>query len=165
MYYINVFFVYSILGFLVESGVYKLIDSNIHSGFLFGPITPIYGIGAIIILLINKYFFNKIKNKFIRIPLQFLFFIVLLTLIEYLGGILLKEVMNMELWNYSSKEYSLGKYISIDTSLIWGIFSIIFIYLIHPFMNKVIKKIPKLVTYLGIIIFFIDIICTVMWKR
>jgi len=165
MYYINVFFVYSILGFLLESGVYKLIDSNIHSGFLYGPITPIYGIGAIIILLCNKSLFNKIKNKFIRIPIQFLFFIIILTIIEYLGGIILKGVMNMELWNYSSKEYSLGKYISIDTSLIWGIFSIIFIYVIHPFLNKLIKKIPKFVTYLGMIIFCIDIIFTFLYKR
>ena len=43
MYYINCFFMYSILGFLTESFIYKFMDSSNHSGFLYGPVTPIYG--------------------------------------------------------------------------------------------------------------------------
>ena len=71
----------------------------------------------------------------------------------------------MELWDYSNKKYSLGKYVSLDTSLIWGAFSIIFIYIIHPFLDRLIKKIPKLVTYLGIIIFLVDIGFTLIVKK
>ena len=82
MYYINCFFMYSVLGFLTESFVYKFIDSSRHSGFLYGPITPIYGIGAILIILINKKIISKLKiNKFFIIILQFIIFTVLLTLL------------------------------------------------------------------------------------
>ena len=162
MYYINCFFMYSVLGFLTESFVYKFIDSSRHSGFLYGPITPIYGIGAILIILINKKIISKLKiNKFFIIILQFIIFTVLLTLLEFIGGFLLKELLNMELWNYTNKEYNIGKYISLDLAIVWGIFSILFIYIIHPFINKFIKKIPRKGTYLFIIIFIIDIIFTI----
>ena len=67
MYYINCFFMYSVLGFLTESCIYKIMDSSNHSGFLYGPITPIYGIGAILIILMNKNFISKLKiNKLVN---------------------------------------------------------------------------------------------------
>ncbi len=59
MYYINYFFMFSILGHFLESFFYSSGDS----GILLGYWTPIYGIGTIIILLINK-FIDKFKlNK------------------------------------------------------------------------------------------------------
>ncbi len=163
MYYINCFFMYSVLGFLTESCIYKIMDSSNHSGFLYGPITPIYGIGAIIILFINKQIFNKIKsNKLIILLLQFIVFTILLTLLEFIGGVLLKEILNIELWNYTNKEYNIGKYVSLDLAIVWGIFSITFIYIIHPFINKFIRKIPKKGTYLFITLFIIDILVTLL---
>ena len=50
MYYINTFFIFSILGHIIENFVYKHVDS----GILFGFWTPIYGLGIILILLINN---------------------------------------------------------------------------------------------------------------
>lgn len=134
-----------------------------HSGFLYGPITPIYRVGAVIILIINKYIIKKIKcNKFFTILLQFIIFTILLTVIEFIGGFILKKLLNIELWNYNNKKYNIGKYISLDLSLIWGMFSILFIYIIHPFINKFIKKIPNKVTYIFIAIFLIDLFLTII---
>ena len=166
MYYINCFFMYSVLGFLTESCIYKIMDSSNHSGFLYGPITPIYGIGAILIILMNKNFISKLKiNKFFIIILQFIIFTVVLTLLEFIGGFLLKELLNIELWNYTDKEYNIGKYTSLDLAIVWGIVSVLFIYVIHPFINRFIKKIPKKVTYLFIIIFVVDIIFTIWFTK
>lgn len=134
-----------------------------HSGFLYGPITPIYRVGSVIILIINKYIIKKIKcNKFFTILLQFIIFTILLTVIEFIGGFILKKLLNIELWNYNNKKYNIGKYISLDLSLIWGMFSILFIYIIHPFINKFIKKIPNKVTYIFIAIFLIDLFLTII---
>ena len=163
MYYINCFFMYSVLGFLMESFVYKFMDSANHSGFLYGPITPIYGVGAVVILITNKKILKKMNfNKFFTVLLQFLIFTILLTIIEFIGGFLLKELLNIELWNYNNKKYNIGKYISLDLSLIWGMFSILFIYIIHPFINKFIKKMPNKVTYIFIAIFLIDLFLTII---
>ena len=63
MYYINSFFIYSVIGFLMESALYKIFSIDNYSGFLSGPITPVYGIGVLIILITNKYIIEKIKTN------------------------------------------------------------------------------------------------------
>ena len=71
-----------------------------------GPVTPVYGVGVVIILLVHKYIIEKIKcNKILKIILTFIICSFLLTLIEFLGGILLDSLFNIELWNYSNKKY------------------------------------------------------------
>ena len=61
MYYINYFFIFSILGHFIESFFYP----NSDSGILYGYWTPIYGIGTIIILLVNNYVNKKRKTEHI----------------------------------------------------------------------------------------------------
>ena len=51
MYYINSFFIYSILGHFIEGFFY----TNSDSGILFGYWTPVYGIGVVSILLIYDF--------------------------------------------------------------------------------------------------------------
>lgn len=165
MYYINSFFIYSVIGFLMESALYKIFSIDNYSGFLSGPITPVYGIGVLIILITNKYIIEKIKtNRFLKIIISFFVFAILLSLIELLGGVLLKELLNVELWNYSNKKYNIGKYMCLELALVWGVFSLLFIYFIKPFMDKFIKKIPKKATYVFVIAFAIDIIYSLIFK-
>ena len=165
MYYINSFFIYSVIGFLMESALYKIFSIDNYSGFLSGPITPVYGIGVLIILITNKYIIEKIKtNRFLKIIISFFVFAILLSLIELLGGVLLKELLNVELWNYSNKKYNIGKYMCLELALVWGVFSLLFIYFIKPFMDRFIKKIPKKATYVFVIAFAIDIIYSLIFK-
>ena len=55
LYYINCLFLYSFLGFTLESEVYKINNSNRHSGIFYGPITEVYGFGIIALILLKKY--------------------------------------------------------------------------------------------------------------
>ena len=54
MYDINIFLTYSILGFFYECIINFIQDGRFSSGFMYGPWTPIYGIGVLIILYIYK---------------------------------------------------------------------------------------------------------------
>ena len=56
MYYVNVFFVFSFLGFLFENVLNIFTNDNFNSGILYGPWTFIYGIGALLIVFLNKFF-------------------------------------------------------------------------------------------------------------
>ena len=63
MYYLNSFLFYSLLGFIMESTIYKNTTLK-TSGVLNGPVTLVYGVGGITLILINKYILDKIKvNK------------------------------------------------------------------------------------------------------
>ena len=160
MYYLNYFLIFSILGHFLESFFYSSGDS----GILFGYWTPIYGIGIVVILLIYKWI-NKFKfNKLLKILYLFLFSAIILSIIEALGGYLIKWIFNIELWNYTNHKFNIGRYTSLEMSLIWGLCSILVICFIKPVIDKIIKKIPKILTYILLNIFVIDIILTLIIK-
>lgn len=163
MYYINCFFAYSILGFFFENIIGKITGSRFESGILFGPCTPIYGIGVVLILVLSKFFFyNLHMPRWKETIIVFFILIFALTLIEWLGGILIEKIFGVVFWDYSHMKFNFGHYISLEISLLWGILSILLIYVIHPFLDKLITKIPSYFTYIFIFVFLIDIICTIL---
>ena len=162
MEYINVFLVYSIIGYLFELIVCLFAKTKPNSGILFGPWTPIYGIGVLIMLGIQKFLQRHKLKKAYEIILYALCIFFLLTILEQLGGVLLAKVFHKTLWDYSNLKFHLTKYIALEISLGWTIGAIIIAYLIHPLVKRLIKKIPFLFTALGLIAMSIDIIITIV---
>ena len=157
LYYINCFFFYSLMGFIMESDVFKIQQVNVHSGIYYGPVTTVYGFGIIALLLIKKYIFEKLKcNKLFKLLITFILCITSLTLIEFIGGNTLKILFNIDMWNYTKKQFNFGKYICLELSLAWGVMGCFFIYYGINFFNRFIKVIPKWFTYLITIIHLID---------
>ena len=160
MYYLNYFIIFSILGHFLESLFYASGDSGIFLSYW----TPIYGIGTVIILLINKWI-NKFNiSKVLKVLYLFLFSSIFLSTIEALGGYLIKWIFNVELWNYTNYRFNIGRYTALEMSLIWGLSSILLIYFIKPINDKIVKHIPKIFTYIIIGLFIIDIIITLFVK-
>lgn len=58
MYYMNYFFVFSILGYLLET----FFNKGFESGILYGPYTPVYGIGVCLVIFVF-HFLKRKKNK------------------------------------------------------------------------------------------------------
>ena len=99
-YYLNVLYVFSLLGFILESTVYKISNSKRHSGIFYGPITMVYGFGMLTLVLIKKYFLDKIHcQKYLKIIIIFLVSWISLTFIEWLGGSILYQVFHINMWN------------------------------------------------------------------
>ena len=91
------FIIYSFLGWIMESIVRSVSEKKIIiTGFLKGPVCPIYGIGAIIMLL----FLERYQNKAI---LLFFIAIIVLTTWEYLVGVLLEKIFLTKYWDYSEQ--------------------------------------------------------------
>jgi uncharacterized membrane protein len=158
-------FFYSFLGFTLESEIFKLDNCNIHSGIFYGPITEVYGFGVISLILLKTYFLDKLHcNKYLKLIIVYITSLILLTLIEYLGGNILNLIFNIDMWDYTKKTFNYGKYICLELSLIWGILGTIFIYYFKSFGDKIIKLIPHKITYIVIIINIIDTILTLTTK-
>lgn len=163
MYYINVFFLFSILGHAIES-IFYAIGSG-ESGFLYGFWTPIYGIGTCIIIGCYQFIKDKItKQKWKQTLIIFLIGFFLLTLTELLGGILIEKIFGKVFWDYSNFPLHIGHYISVEMAFIWGIASVFLIYFIKPITDKIVKKIPSFVTWILIILFLIDFLLTLYNK-
>lgn len=165
MYYINCFFIYSFLGFIFENIIGVITNNVFDSGILYGPITPIYGIGCITILFISKHLFKRLHlPRWIETFIVSFLLIIILTLLEFIGGFTIESLFSITFWDYSDYKYNLGKYISLEISIFWGILAIILIYIIHPLLHKLIVKIPHYITYITMFIFIIDIAITVITK-
>lgn len=165
MYYINCFFVYSIIGFLFEHFVYFIMRHVGDSGILYGPWTPVYGIGIIIIILVSEFIFKNLHaTKLLQTLVIFVAVIVLLTAIELLGGILIEKIFKITFWDYSNLKFHIGKYIALEISVAWGLLSLLIVYFVKPFLDKLIMKIPLWISIILIILFMIDIGATLLFK-
>lgn len=159
MYDINIFLTYSILGFFYECIINFIQDGRFSSGFMYGPWTPIYGIGVLIIL----YIYKKLKkyNKIKRFIIMSIISMIVLTLLEYITGNLIELIFHTSFWDYSNYKFNYGKFISLESSLIWMIGSIIIIF-IHKKLKKYIKKIPIQITIILSIVFTIDLVLSII---
>lgn len=139
MYYINIFFLYSIIGHMIELKIHLI--NGYKGGILYGFWTPVYGIGSVIVICLYNKFISKLKNhKILKFLTIFLSGMIILSLMEYIGGVLLKLIFNKTLWNYSNYKYNIGKYMSLEMGLILGISSVILIYLLKKPTDKIVKK-------------------------
>lgn len=128
------FIIYSFFGWLCEE-IFCVIYTHefVKRGFLFGPICPIYGYGAIIIIL----FLKNYKNKPIK-----LFFLaaIIFSAFEYITDYFLQALFSTKWWDYTGQFLNLNGRITLSFSLVWGIGSLIFIRLVHPLITKLVGK-------------------------
>jgi len=152
------FFIYSIIGWCLESlyAVYEL-GHFTKRGFLFGPLCPIYGYGAIIVLLILKPFNKNNITLFISGA-------ILLSVFEYLVGYGLDAMFAMKFWDYTNEFLNINGRITLWFAIIWGLFGIIFINYLHPkiekFINKHLNKVnislQHVILYVFVFLYIVD---------
>lgn len=164
MYYLNNFLFFSILGHIFESILFLVLDNNGYSGIFFGPWTPVYGLGIIIIILINKLIDKFSLNLTLKILLSFFIYAVFLSLIEYIGGVSIEIFFHKIFWNYSKHKFNLGYYVSLEMTLLWGIVSCIYLFVFKKIIDIFIKKIPVFISIPVFIIFISDFIVTLITK-
>lgn len=145
----------------METFLKYFVFHSMNNGILFGPWIPIYGFGAILIIVLMRFIFNRLKlPRWIKIFLLFISVMVVLTMLEFLGGTLIEALFDKVFWDYSDSKFSFGHYIALEMTLLWGAFSLVFIYIIKPIEDKIIKKIPRWLTILVCFIFIIDVFIT-----
>ncbi len=120
------FIIYSFLGYICEV-IYVSISLKklTNRGYLYGPIVPIYGFGAILILLI---LFNLKDYPILVILLGFL----ITSSLEYITSFLMELLFHMRWWDYSNKFLNLNGRICLKNSLMFLALVLIVIYGIHP---------------------------------
>ena len=94
----------------------------------------------------------------------FILYTIAFTLVEFTCGHLCHLIFGIDMWNYTSKKYNIGKYICLEYMPIWGLYGLTITYILKPFLDKIIKQIPREVTYLFIILLSLDLIITILTK-
>lgn len=131
------FFIYCFLGWVWESCYVSIKKREwINRGFLHGPMLPIYGSGAIIVLLCTI----GVRDQVIMI---FIFGMTGATILEYVTGACMERLFRVRYWDYSHMPLNLKGYICLPVSLGWGVFSVLLVRVIHVPIENLVLQIPE----------------------
>lgn len=135
--YIIYFFIYSFLGWLIET-IYAMFVHGyfVKRGFLFGPVCPIYGFGAVLLLMATKKLYKKPLLKFLIATIAF-------TLFEYMVSFILEMLFGLRWWDYSNDFLNIQGRVSLLYSIFWGVIGLILLEKLHPYIQDKIQIITK----------------------
>ena len=141
------FFIYCFMGWVWESCYVSAKSGKwVNRGFLHGPALPIYGSGAIVILVSTI----GVRDS---IPLIFLLGMLSSTILEFVTGYCMERMFGVRYWDYSKKPFNLMGHICLFSSVGWGIFSVLLVRIVHRPIEGLVCMIP--ITISDIIAFVI----------
>lgn len=133
---INCFFIYSFMGWILEVIVTVIEDKKIENrGFVHGPICTVYGAGAILISLALGRFENNVS-------LLFMASMAFATFFEFITAKLMCLFFGTFWWNYSAKPFNYKGIICLQSTIGWGILTIIYFKLIKPSVEGFVLGFP-----------------------
>lgn len=150
--YFIYFILFAFIGWLLETcfSFYSL-GHFTKRGFLYGPLCPIYGWGALILIMfLGRYRKNNLK--------LFIYAAIVFTAFEYLVSYGMEALFSLKWWDYTEEFMNLNGRVSIFYTFAWGIIAILFINFIYPFfkkkLNVLLSKIPYKVQVTAVYILF-----------
>lgn len=164
--YIVMFFIFSFVGWIFETVFCSLHDGFYQNrGFLFGPVCPIYGLGAMVVLLMADYAHRVgIWEKFVWWQL-FIIGAVASAVLEYSTHYFLEKKFHANWWDYHNMPLNLNGRICAPASTLFGISYVGIFKKIFPLFLKMKQDIPRNVmdtaAFVMVVIFVIDIVVTV----
>lgn len=155
--YIILFFFYSAAGWCLESLYCSIGEKRfVNRGFLTGPMCPIYGTAALVMVIL-------IYNPFRDNPLAvFLLGIILCDIVEFITSYLMEKLFSARWWDYTYELLNINGRICLKHTLYWGVISIIFVKTIHPAIDRLYSKIDgvylKAILIITLVVFTLDLI-------
>ena len=153
--YVCYFVIFSFLGWIYETAFCTITSGRWENrGFLFGPVCPIYGSGAVAISMIMN-----LTDRYCIERNPWLIFIISVTgsaLLEYVTSWGLERLFHALWWDYSSFPLNIHGRISLFTSLGFGCAGLLIVYYIAPFTERAMDFVPPIMTeFLGLVFCFI----------
>lgn len=134
-----VFFLYSFAGWCWEVSLYLVRQRRfVNRGFLTGPLLPIYGFGALGILVACVPF----KDNPLMVALVGM---VVASVLEYVTGAAMEALFHVRYWDYSDRPFNLNGYICLMSAATWALFSVIIVCVVQPYMRPVVFRVPQTV--------------------
>ncbi|MDD6656263.1 MAG: hypothetical protein PUE95_03005 [Lachnospiraceae bacterium] len=130
------FFIYCFLGWCWESCYVSAKKHQwVNRGFMKGPFLPIYGFGALSVLIATL----PVRPFPV---LVFVFGMLGATALELVTGICMEKLFHVRYWDYSNQKFNYKGHICLTSSIAWGAFSLAMIYGFHKPIEKLVLSIP-----------------------
>lgn len=136
MQWLFLFFFYSLFGWIFETIYVSVHEGHfVNRGFVRGPFLPLYGCGGIMMLLVSKPFYENVVLVYISGCIG-------ATALEYITAVVMESLFKVRYWDYSHKKIHFQGRISLESTLAWGVCTVVFTHYLQIPIEKLLLSIP-----------------------
>ena len=138
------FLIYSFVGWILET-IFAITKQRkiINRGLINGPFCTVYGFTGVLITVALK----DLSGVWL-----FLFSAIYASVIEWVAGKIIEKICHERWWNYENNKFNLGGYISLQTSVLWGVLGFIAVTFTNSLLIDAYKLIPFMVVRIILIV-------------
>ena len=154
------FFCFSFSGWLLETvaaavRTHRYVDRSV----LFGPLCIVYGVGGLMMV----HLLGELRGNWLFL---FLGCAIYATVVEWIAGHLLEAITHTRWWDYSNHRWNLDGYVSLSTSLLWGLMGLAVVQWGTPLLLFVYRLVPALVMHITLwVLLGVLAVCALLWLR
>lgn len=131
------FYLYCFCGWIFESTFVSLKSRKfVNRGFMRGPFLPIYGSGAIMMLVVSMPFQDNIFFTYIAGCIG-------ATALELVTGELMEALFKVRYWDYSNQKFNYKGHICLSSTVAWGFLTIFMTEFLHKGVERIIFILPS----------------------
>lgn len=135
------FYFYCFGGWCFESAVVSVKSKKwVNRGFMRGPFLPLYGSGAIMMLVVSMPFQDNILLTYIA-------GVIGATVLEYVTGVVMETLFQVRYWDYTGKFMNYKGRICLKSSLAWGFLTILMTRVIQRPIESLMYAMPEKVLH------------------
>ena len=157
--WLTFFYLYCFFGWIFESSYVSILKRRfVNRGFLRIPMLPLYGSGAVMMLVVSEPFQDSLLLTWVS-------GIIGATILEYVTGWAMEQLFKVRYWDYSNQKFNLHGYICLSSSIAWGFLTIFMTHVIHKPIERAVLSLPVMWDILFVavvtVVFTADaIVCT-----
>ena len=130
------FYFYCLFGWCFESSYVSLKKRKlVNRGFMRGPFLPLYGSGAIMMLVVSMPFQHNILLTYIAGCIG-------ATALEYVTGVVMEALFKVRYWDNSNQKFNFQGQICLSSTLAWGGLTILMTRVVHKPVEQLMLAIP-----------------------
>lgn len=130
------FYFYCFFGWCFESAYVSFKSRKlVNRGFMRGPFLPLYGSGAIMMLIVSMPFQDNVI-------LTYLAGVAGATVLEYITGVTMEALFKVRYWDYSNQRFNFQGHICLSSSIAWGFLTILMTRVVHRPVEQFVMSIP-----------------------
>ena len=146
------FYFYCFFGWVFDSTFVSVKSRKfVNRGFMRGPFLPIYGSGAIMMLVVSMPFQDNIL-------LTYFAGCIGATTLELVTGMTMEALFKVRYWDYSNQKFNYKGHICLSSTIAWGFLTILMTEFVHKGVEKIVFAIPSLLLSILTIIITVCIV-------
>ncbi|MCR5467846.1 MAG: putative ABC transporter permease [Lachnospiraceae bacterium] len=152
--YFVMFTIYSVIGWVYET-TYCMIKSKKweNRGFLYGPVCPIYGVGATSITLLTDFLGSAVIVSGLKWWHVFLIGMLGSAVLEYFTSWILEVRFHAYWWDYKDVPLNINGRICLPASVGFGVAGLFVVYILSPYTRGILTYIPSVLMELLSMVF------------